>query len=435
MECMVRVEGHRSVSRSHMAGRMLRVIALAALATAITACGGGGSGGDDGGGGGGGGNPPPATGQVEATVLDEFDTPIGGATVTATIGTTSQTATTGADGKGTATQVPTGSVSVTATAPGFLNSAAQGVTVSANATATATFRLQRVAAQAAGGVLTVLPVGTLDPQARTYTFTMRVVVVDENFQPVSGLTDASFSLADCTPVTVGSSLPECVRGGNLTHDKAYTVDPTPPGVQSIAAGPARPYAAAMLLDQSGSINGTDPTDARVFSTKVFLDGLDSNDSVLLAAFASEGIEGGTDVQLPEIPVTFYPCTQAPCAPPAFEDNGLDLFASVDSLANTVGGSTPMYDSLEVVIDATADNAPTGVPDQRLAVVMFSDGMDTTCGFATCVPRRNRRDRAGRRRAASTCSLSGCPTGSTRSRSPSWRSRAAAPTSSRRTRIS
>ena len=47
----------------------------------------------------------------------------------------------------------------------------------------------------------------------------------------------------------------------------------------------------------------------------------------------------------------------------------------------------MYDALEVVIDATADNAPTGIPDLRLAVVMFSDGMDTTCGFAACVPRR------------------------------------------------
>ena len=264
--------------------------------------------------------PPPDTGQVAATVLDEFDTPIAGATVTATSGTTSLTATTAADGIGTVTQVPTGSVNVTATAPGFLNSPAQGVTVNANAATAVTFRMQRVTAEAAGGVLTVLPVGTLDPQGRTYTFTMRVVVVDENFQPVGSLTDASFSLAGCTPVTVGSSLPECVRGGNLTHDKPYTVEPTPPGVLPIAALPAKPYAAAMLLDQSGSINGTDPTDARVFSTKVFLDGLNSNDSVMLAAFASEGIEGGTNVQIPEIPVTFYPCTQTPCAP-VFEDNG------------------------------------------------------------------------------------------------------------------
>jgi len=381
----VSVEGCGRMSSLSVASRSLRLIALAALAAALTACGGGGGGGDDG------GNPPPPPerGTVTATVLDDtFSTPISGATVTVTIGTTTLDETTGADGTATVNDVPVGSVTATASAPGFLTSAAQGKTVTANGTTDFDFTLERAPAEAAGGVLTVLPVGSLDPNGRTFTFTMRVVIVDENFEHVPGLGDSNFSLAACTPVTVGSSLPECVRGTQLANDHAYIVNTTPPGVlQQDPAGPPRPYAATMLLDQSGSIRGTDPTDARIFSTKVFLQGLGTSDRALLAAFA-EGTEGNTIAQIPEEPVTFYPCSAAPCpSPPQFTGTGSGLFESVDSLAATEGGGTPMYDALVIAINATRDNAPTGISDQRLAVVMFSDGLDTTCGFAACVPIR------------------------------------------------
>jgi len=111
----VSVEGCGRMSSLSVASRSLRLIALAALAAALTACGGGGGGGDDG------GNPPPPPerGTVTATVLDDtFSTPISGATVTVTIGTTTLDETTGADGTATVNDVPVGSVTATASAPG-----------------------------------------------------------------------------------------------------------------------------------------------------------------------------------------------------------------------------------------------------------------------------------------------------------------------------
>ena len=80
MDNRVSVEGYGPMSSLSLASRSLRVIALAA-ALALTACGGGGGGGDDGG-----GNPPPpdpGTGEIAATVVDQFDAPINGVTITA----------------------------------------------------------------------------------------------------------------------------------------------------------------------------------------------------------------------------------------------------------------------------------------------------------------------------------------------------------------
>src|SRR5687768_15060982 len=104
MDNRVSVERCGLMSSLSLASRSLRVITLAAALT-LTACGGGGGGGDDGG-----NPPPPDTGQIAATVVDQFDAPINGVTITAG----SRTATTGSAGTATVTEVPTGSVSVTA---------------------------------------------------------------------------------------------------------------------------------------------------------------------------------------------------------------------------------------------------------------------------------------------------------------------------------
>ena len=60
---------------------------------------------------------------------DQFNAPINGVTITASIGSTTRSSTTGADGTATVTQVPTGTVSVTATAEGLTGGDAQNVTV------------------------------------------------------------------------------------------------------------------------------------------------------------------------------------------------------------------------------------------------------------------------------------------------------------------
>jgi hypothetical protein len=66
-----------------------------------------------------------------------------------------------------------------------------------------------------------------------------------------------------------------------------------------------------MIDQSQSINGSDPTGARLFSAKAFLEGLSPNDWVLLSAFADEG--GNTDAQIPD------PAPHSICAVPKRRD--------------------------------------------------------------------------------------------------------------------
>ncbi len=65
----------------------------------------------------------------------------------------------------------------------------------------------------------------------------------------------------------------------------------------------------------------------------------------------------------------------------FEDNGADLFASLDSLADTVGGGTPLYACARKLVSRRRPRTThrPALADLRRAVVMFSDGEDIDCG--------------------------------------------------------
>ena len=190
MDNRVSVERYGLMSSLSLASRSLRVIALAA-ALALTACGGGGGGGDDGG-----NPPPPDTGEIAATVVDQFDAPINGVTITAG----SRTATTGSAGTATVTQVPTGSVSVTASADGLADPPAQTVTVTEGGTANVEFTMQRVT-EGTGGIGRRRSGGRCTPTGPASHSACGVIVIDQDFNPVPGLTASAFTLADCTPVT------------------------------------------------------------------------------------------------------------------------------------------------------------------------------------------------------------------------------------------
>jgi Carboxypeptidase regulatory-like domain len=364
MDNRVSVEGYGPMSSLSLASRSLRVIALAA-ALALTACGGGGGGGDDGG-----NPPPPDTGEIAATVVDQFDAPINGVTITAG----SRTATTGSAGTATVTQVPVGSVSVTASAAGLVAPPAKTVTVTADTPATVDFIMERVT-QAAGGVTVAIAQEPTD--GSSFTFRMRVFVINEDGVPVENLTAEDFTLADCQNV---DGQPNCVRGNTAAFDVEYTVDTVesaPTDFRFIDPDPDGPvpYAAAVLLDSSESIAETDPTDARIFANRVFLDDIGSGNFVMLSAFA----DAATSL-LPE-DLTIYPCSAAPCPAPEFTDNGDSLFPSLDSLATSEGGGTPLYASLTDmlgIVDATANQLPSPPANLRRAVVLFSDGKDIYC---------------------------------------------------------
>jgi hypothetical protein len=137
-----------------------------------------------------------------------------------------------------------------------------------------------------------------------------------------------------------------------------------------------------MLDQSQSISGSDPTGARLFSAKAFLDGLGSGDRALLSVFANDGTN--TDALIPTQPLTIYP----PFRSPTTTRDAPSYYDTLDSLVDLVGGGTPLYESLDLLREqVVADPAlPVGIAK---AVVIFTDGEDTDCGGAnTCRTRRD-----------------------------------------------
>jgi len=300
------------------------------------------------------------SGRIVAKALDQFDTPIPNARVQVSIEGQVFDLRTAANGEVTLTGVPTGTVPVSVSASGFQAAPVQDVVVVESPAANLTVNLDRLT-QAAGGYVTAIPVPSPDG-GQTLQFRVTVVVIDEHAVALENLTAAAFTLLPCADATPG--VVNCVRSPtDPAFDAAYSV--TSPGTEAflkVAGLPAVPYAAAIALDQSGSITSSDPTDARIFASKVFFEQVGTNDRVVLAAFA----QGGA---IPTSPVTTYG---------SFTSNGLGYFDELDQLATLEGGDTPLYVALDQMLQYTADNAPASIPGQRKAVVLFTDGLDTTC---------------------------------------------------------
>ena len=216
---------------------------------------------------------------------------------------------------------------------------------------------------------------TLGGAGQQLSFEIELVVVQGNSQPVETLSLADFVLRACTPeaASVRNGRADCLRGtGSADADVAYSpATATPTSLQLVPGLTARPYAAALLLDQSGSIAATDPTGARLHSSKAFLDGLGVEDYALLAAFA-----GGPAANLPTKPLTVYGGFQGKEAARAH-------FPTLNSLAPLVGGNTPLFDSIDALRQRVAGDTTLPASMSR-ALLVFTDGADTTCGTVdTC----------------------------------------------------
>jgi hypothetical protein len=96
---------------------------------------------------------------------------------------------------------------------------------------------------------------------------------------------------------------------------------------------------------------------------VFLEGVGTNDRVVLAAFADGA------AAIPTTPVTTYG---------SFTNDATSYFDELDQLATQEGGETPLYAALDQLLQYTAQNAPANVPTMRKAVVLFTDGLDNRC---------------------------------------------------------
>jgi hypothetical protein len=364
--------------RSSGVASKLRLIAVAALAAGLTACGGGG-GGDDGGG----GNPPTPTGTLRVTVTDTFDAPVASASVQATVGSATRSGTTAADGVVTITNVPTGSASVAVSRTTFVSQTVPA-TITENQTTELAVELVRATSAAGGSLTTRNPTGApvVGGNGQTMTFEIELLVVGNDSQAIENLDAADFVLDACVPDT-NTPRTDCIGAVALTGDRPYqSTTPTAQSASLIPGQAAQNYAAGLMLDQSQSISGSDPTGARLFSAKAFLDALNGGDWALLSAFANDGTN--TEALIPTQPLTIYP---------PFRNSGTtrdspSYYDTLDSLLDLVGGGTPLYESLDLLrADVVGDaSVPAGIAK---AVVIFTDGEDTDCGGVnTCRTRRD-----------------------------------------------
>jgi len=311
-------------------------------------------------------------GSIAATVTDQFG-PIQNATITATVDGKNFKDKTDANGKVTLASIPTGSVAVSVVASGFKNkTVVPNPTVAENAETLLPITLER-STQAAGGFVLSRVVGTPTNNGQTIQFKVQLLIVDENSAAVETLTPGDFTLQRCV-VDATNTAPECIRSASVSEDVGYAVSippsesTVPPTFLLIDGNDPKPYAAAMVLDQSDSIKDSDPTDARIFASKTFLEKVGVNDRVVLSAFA---VDSGTFnlAKIPVQPLTIYG---------SFTADGASYFDVLDQLAKQEGGETPLYDSLNSMVDYTRTNAPPGIPGQLKAAVLFSDGEDTVC---------------------------------------------------------
>ena len=314
----------------------------------------------------------PPVGSVSVTVKDTNGVGIAGAAVVATVGGASRSATTNASGVALVTEVRVGTGTVDVSRDTFVSKTGTAVTVTANTTTSVNVELVRITS-ATGGVLTTSsPIAVASADGKTLEFSIQVVVVNERSEAITGLLAPAFTLRACTPDAATADNDCLAATAGVVADAAYTVlgPGAAPSFEQVAGGAPQPYAAALMFDQSASISVNDPTDARLFSAKEFLKRLGGSDVASISAFA-DGVTAG---KLPVMPVTIFPVGN-----PAFDSNGANFFADLDSLATLEGGGTPLYEAICRVIDFTVARAPAGV---RRAAVVFTDGKDDPLASTT-----------------------------------------------------
>ena len=156
-----------------------------------------------------------------------------------------------------------------------------------------------------------------------------------------------------------------ISGGDLGSTGTRVSYRRRAGVRTFRQRSRGSYSAMFLLDQSGSILSTDPTDARIDAAKAFMRGLGGRDEAGLAAFASGG-------RLQYQPLTFWRHRGRVFAR---DEDAWD--GELNWLADREGGSTPLYDATRSAVDLTAKHGR----NNNRAVLLFTDGEDTASRYS------------------------------------------------------
>lgn len=127
--------------------------------------------------------------------------------------------------------------------------------------------------------------------------------------------------------------------------------------RSGSTGSKGDYSAMLLLDQSGSITSSDRDDSRIEASKIFLNSIGSGDEVGLASFTSNLSND----------FTVHHNFSRDIAP---------MLNTLDILAKSEGGGTPLYYSTFQMIDEVKNHAHNG---KNKALIVFTDGGDTDGG--------------------------------------------------------
>lgn len=191
---------------------------------------------------------------------------------------------------------------------------------------------------AGGGVLAV-DIG--ERTELTLNFEIDVFVIDNDGDIISGLQDSDILFEDAVFDWEGTDDDPFFSFTQNCFEAQETPD-------------YGPYSAVLLMDQSGSITGTDPGDTRIDAAKIFFNALGPNDEAILAAFASAGSLSSDFVSWGDFGTRY------------------DYDSTLDSLAGLEGGGTPLFDATVVYTDKVAAEAN----NTNKAVVVFTDGDDT-----------------------------------------------------------
>jgi hypothetical protein len=218
-----------------------------------------------------------------------------------------------------------------------------------------------------------VPSGGVADDGRSLEFDIRFLyVLDTAVNYIDDWNVGPVNLLQCEPNT-GNDSPQftadCVDGPD-GFDAPYVgtvvaANWVPPDTRTA------PLAVSLLADQGGSISVNDPADRRLLAAKYLMTRLGPDDQVVVAAFASNDASTGQFALLPSTPVTIFPQEN-----PRFTTDGRGYFSTIDSLATLEGGASPLYTSLDRIVDFTASSAAA---DAARAVVVISSGNDESCG--------------------------------------------------------
>jgi hypothetical protein len=334
---------------------------LALLAAAIAIGSGGCSGGS------GGGRAAAKGTKVTVTVTDLFGSPVAGATVTFQhYPGANRTVTTDVSGQVQTTVVLSDLDYVAASA----SAGTGGVTVHMvprQKTLDLAVTVYPVTGPIGGIASVSVPSGGVSDDGRSFDFNIRFVgdLGGEDYLAEVGVRECTPTVADDSPQFTAN----CIDGP-AGFDAPYTGSIAITGWLQRATDHSA-LAVSLLLDQGSNVVIDDPTDRRLFAAKYLQTRLDAGDQVVTAAFASDDLSAGQPALLPDKPVTIYPVDN-----PQFTTDGLGYLGTIDSLAALEGGASPLYASIDRMIDFTAANAPI---DARRAVVILSSGRDESCG--------------------------------------------------------